>query len=42
LTTQNTETNDIPEVQALIALSHAALAIVGELRGIRWRIPSGT
>jgi hypothetical protein len=42
LTTRNTENNNIPEVNALIALSHAALAIVGELRGIRWRIPSGS
>ena len=39
MTTQNTETNDIPEVHALIALSHAALAIVGELRGISGESP---
>jgi hypothetical protein len=36
-----TGNNNIPEVHALIALSHAALAIVGELSGIRWRIPYG-
>jgi hypothetical protein len=39
LTTQNTENNCIPEVHALIALSHAALAIVGELRGISGESP---